>query len=302
MTIRIHDYCQGSKKVKILNLFAGGIAMSLSFSSVAASDSDYPMLDDPWRVYVGAFNANVNSEIGIDGELLPPIPPIDVERVLGLDDSKTVAWGGAAWHFAPRHSIEVELFSLNRSDAVSDTYDPPLQFGDLVIENGQISTSYDTNLVRLTYAFSLIRGERSDLQLKAGVHVASLSVALQLAGSVCSPETNPSFPPNCPVSSTGDDNESVTAPLPHFGASFSYALTPTVAMQMGAKGFAIELDSIDGTIVELDADVAWQPWRNFGLGAGFRYFKTDVHSKGSDLNGSFEFEYYGPTIFVQATF
>ena len=73
-------------------------------------------------------------------------------------------------------------------------------------------------------------------------------------------------------------------------------------MNLGLKGFAIELDKIDGTIIEVDADVAWQPWRNIGFGAGARYFKTEVDGKGSKLNGTIEFEYFGPMIYVQATF
>jgi hypothetical protein len=290
------------KKMKVSNLAAGSIAMSLSISSVALAADDYTMFSDPWRVYVGAFNASVNSEIGINGDIVPPGPPIDVEDVLGVDDSKTVAWGGIAWHFARRHSLELEIFDLNRNDSVSDTFTPPLQVGDLLIENGQISTSYDTNLARLTYGFSVIRSERANLQLKAGLHIASLEVAVQLAGSICDPTTTPPVPPGCPVASSGADSQDVTAPLPHFGASFVYVFTPTLAMQVGAKGFAIELDKIDGSIIEIDADVVWQPWRNIGLGAGVRYFNTDVKSKGSDLNGSFKFEYFGPTVYVQATF
>jgi hypothetical protein len=290
------------KKVKLSNLAAVSIAISVSISSVALAADDYAFLNDPWRVYVGAFNASVNSEIGINGDELPPGPPIDVEDVLGVEDSKTVAWGGIAWHFAPRHSLEFEIFALNRSDSVSDTYDPPLQVGDLFIEDGQISTSYDTNLARLTYGFSIMRSERYELQLEAGLHIASLEVALQLAGAICDPTTTPAVPPGCPAGNSGDGGEDVTAPLPHFGASFVYVFTPTLAMQVGAKGFAIELDQIDGSIIEIDADVVWQPWRNIGLGAGVRYFNTDVKSKGSDLNGSFKFEYIGPTVYVQATF
>ncbi len=288
--------------MKLSNLIAGGIAMSVSFSSIALADGENPMLNDSWRVYVGAFNANVDSTISINGDTLPEIPPIDVERTLGLDDSKTVALAGAAWHFKPRHAVELEFFSLNRSDSVTDTYDPALQIGDFVIEAGQISTSYDTDLARLTYAYSIIRSERSDLQLMAGIHIASLTVAVQLAGTVCSPITDPPIPPGCPVSSSGDDSEGVTAPLPHFGVAYTYAITPTVAMHLGVKGFAIELDKIDGSIIEIDADVAWQPWKNIGIGVGARYFKTEAESKGSDLNGSFEFEYFGPAVFVQATF
>jgi hypothetical protein len=288
--------------MKLPNLIACGTAMVLSVSSVAVADDYNPMLDDSWRVYVGAFNANVDSKLTLSGDNLPPVPPIDVEDILGVEDSKTVALAGVGWHFKRRHALEFEVFALNRNDSVSDTFVPPVQIGDFVIEDGQLSTSYDTNIIRLTYAYSVFRNERSDLQLKAGIHVATLDVAVQLSGSVCGPATDPLVPPGCPLSSSGDDSESVSAPLPHFGASYTYAFTPTLAMNLGLKGFAIELDKIDGTIIEVDADVAWQPWRNIGFGAGARYFKTEVDGKGSNLNGKIEFEYFGPMVYVQATF
>jgi hypothetical protein len=288
--------------MKLSKLVAGGIAMSLSVSSVAVAADDNPMLVDSWWVYTGAFNASVDSTININSDALPDIPPIDVERTLGLDDSKVVALAGAAWHFAPRHEVGFEWFRLNRSDSVTDIFDPPLRVGNFFIEDGQLSTSYDTDLARLTYAYSIMRSERSDLQLMAGIHIANFNVEVQLAGTVCGPTTTPSEPPNCPVSSSGDDGQGVTAPLPHFGAAYTYAITPTVVMQLGVKGFAIELDKIDGSIIEIDADLAWQPWKNIGFGVGARYFKTKAESKGSDLNGSFDFEYFGPLVYVQATF
>ena len=287
--------------MKLPNLIVGDIAMSLSFSSVAAADEN-PMLGDPWRLFVGAFNAGVDSKIGFNTADFPNLPPIDVEDILGVDDSKTVAIAGVGWHFAQRHALELEFFSLNRSFSLSDTFTPPIQVEDIFIEDGQISTSYDTTISRLTYAYSILRSERSDLQLMAGIHIANLDVAVQLAGSVCLPTTTPSVPPGCPAATSGDDSKKVSAPLPHFGVAYSYAITPTVAMNLALLGFAVEIDNIDGTIIEIDADVAWQPWRNIGFGAGARYFKTEVNSTGSDLNGKIEFEYFGPMIYVQATF
>ena len=94
----------------------------------------------------------------------------------------------------------------------------------------------------------------------------------------------------------------MTAPLPHLGGSFAYAITPSVAFNFQVIGFALELDDIDGSIVEVDADLSWQPWRHFGVGAGIRYFNTEVKGKGSDLNGEFEFEYFGPVLYIQSTF
>ena len=263
---------------------------------------DYPILDDPWRVYLGVFNANANSEIQIIGDVVPPGPPIDVEDVLGIEDSKAVAWGGVGWRFARRHAIEFEVFTLRREAGVVDTYTPPLQIGDTFIEAGGISTTYDTDVGRLTYGFSMIRTDRSDFQLKAGLHIASLKADINLLGAICDPTTVPSTPPGCPTAGIGTEAEDVTAPLPHFGLSYAYAFADDWAFNVQGIGFAIELDNIDGSLIELDADVVWQPWRNWGIGLGLRFFRADVEGTGSSLNGAFTFDYYGPALYVQATF
>ena len=281
------------------------IACSTMFVLVAmstASAQDYPILNDPWRVYVGVFNANVNSEVSIIGDIVPPGPPIDIEDVLGVEDSKVVAWGGVGWRFANRHTLEFELFALRREDSITDVFSPPLQIGDTFIESGGISTTYDTDVGRLTYGFSMIRTDRSDFQLKAGLHIASLKANLNLTGAICDPTTVPSTPPGCPSDGIGTEAEDVTAPLPHFGLSYGYAFNDQWAIGIQGIGFAIELDNIDGSLIELDADIAWQPWRNWGFGLGVRFFRADVEGKGSDLNGAFTFDYIGPTLYVQATF
>ena len=165
-----------------------------------------------------------------------------------------------------------------------------------------IATSFDTSVARLTYGYSLIRNERMDLQLNAGLHIASLEAGFALSGNVCDLTTSPTTPPGCPAATTGAETEDVTAPLPHIGGSIDYAISPSVAINFQVIGFAIEIDSIDGSIVELDADLAWQPFENFGGGIGLRYFNTNVESNGSDLSGEFDFEYFGPVVYILATF
>jgi hypothetical protein len=273
-----------------------------AFVTSSAMAQEYPMMDDDWRIYAGAFQASVDSKIQIIGEEIPPGPPIDIEDILGVEDSDTVGWGGISWHFARRHSVEAEFFSLNRNASVTETFEPPLQIGDTIIESGTIGTSYDTSVYRLTYGYSIIRSERSDLQLKAGLHIASFAADIGLSGAICDPTTTPSTPPGCPPLGTSAESEDVTAPLPHFGASYAYALTPTVAINVGAIGFAIEIENIEGSIYELDADIAWQPFDHVGFGLGYRFFRVDVKSTDTELNGQFEFEYHGPAVFVQATF
>jgi hypothetical protein len=178
-----------------------------------------------------------------------------------------------------------------------------LQAGDTYLESGTVATSYDTNVYRLTYGFSAIRTERSDLQLKAGIHIASMEAGLSLSGAVCDPTTTPAEPPGCPPSAAARaESEDVTAPLPHFGISYAYALSPKWAFNVSGLAFAVEINDIDGSIGEINADFAWQPMRHFGVGLGYRFFRVNVESGGSDLNGEFEFDYHGPALYIQATF
>ena len=275
----------------------------LAFASSASADGEYTNIDDSFRIYLGGFWPEIDSKLSINSDQLPaPLPPVDVEDVLGVPDSQGAAWGGITWFIAPRHSVELEHFTLNRDGGANDMYSPPLQFGDVYIEGGEISTSYDTALTRFTYGFSLVHSERTDFKLKAGLHKMKMEAGIGVSGLICSPSTVPSVPPGCPAAGSGTATEGVTVPLPHLGASYLFAMTPTLALRLQALGFAIELDSIEGSIFEFDADVVWQPWQNFGIGAGLRYFNTNAKSVGSELNGEFNFEYLGPAIYVQATF
>jgi hypothetical protein len=266
----------------------------------AQESGEYARFNDPFRVYLGGFYPTMSSKIGIKGTDVTP-PPISVEDTLGVDDGEFVPWGGASWHISRRNSLEFEFFQLNR-DGFIDVISDPIGVGDLIIESGSVNTAFDITVSRLTYGFSVARSERMDLQIKGGLHIADLSAGLQLMGAVCD-ITLGEMPPGCPADQTPAlESEDVTAPLPHFGLSWAYAITPTIAADVRVIGFAIELDNIDGSLIEVAADIAWQPWQHFGIGVGFRYFDVNVEAGDSSLNGEFDLEYYGPSISVIASF
>ena len=98
------------------------------------------------------------------------------------------------------------------------------------------------------------------------------------------------------------ESEDVTAPLPHLGVSFNYGITPSVALRLQTIGFAVEIDNIDGSIIEVDADVLWHPWEHVGFGAGVRYFEVKVKAEDSGFNGEYEFNYLGPVVYAAVSF
>ena len=253
-------------------------------------------------VYVGAFHATVDSTLAINGEVLPPISPIEVEDALGVDKNKWALWGGVYWRIAPRHSLEAEFFELNRSNSITRPFEPPLQLGDTFIESGTVSTRYETKVYRLTYGYSVLKTGRSDVRLRAGLHAVGLRAGIALSGTICTPSTSPAMPPGCPSSGDGLEGQDVGVPLPHFGFSYGYDVSDSVTFRAAAMGFGLEVGDVDGSILEADVDLVWRPLSHFGVGAGFRYFRTKARSGSSDLNGSFELEYYGPAVYVIARF
>ena len=273
--------------------------IAVSTNAQSQESGSFAKFEDPFRIYIGGFYPDMTSEVTINGAVIKP-PPVGIEDALGIEDGKLIPYGGAKWRISRRNSLEFEYFKLDRNGFV-DLGPDPIEVGDLLIESGTINTAFDTSVGRLTYGFSLSRSEKSDLQIKAGLHIAEFAVGLQLSGAVC--DLSMGEMPPCPAGQTPPgETEDVTAPLPHFGLSWGYAITPNVAAEIRAMGFAIELNNIDGSIIELSGDVVWKPWDNFGLGAGFRYFNTNVKGENEDLNGEIDFEYIGPALFAIVSF
>lgn len=288
MNIRLLGFCLS------LLLLAAGPSMALD------DQGEFKPLNQRFQLYLGGFFPDVSTTISINGDIVTP-PPIDFEEVLGIEDSKTVLWGGARWRISRRNNLEFEFFQLNRSGS-REFVDDDIEIGDSILAaGGRVDSVFDTSLGRLTYGFSLVRNDRMDIQLKAGLHLANLETAVTLSGQVCE-VTDPNNQTCTPVASVSSETESVTAPLPHFGGSFVYGITPSIAARLQIIGFAIELDNIDGSLVELDADFIWQPWQNVGFGLGLRYFDAAIEGKDGSLNGKFEFDYFGPTLYVIGSF
>ena len=277
--------------------FALSLLICLPAHSVVAEDDTNA--NQPWRFYLGGFSPTVDSKFTINGDIGTP-PPLNPEELLGMEDGKTVAWGGVDWNIAKRHSLELEYFQLDR-DGARGFDGESIEIGDYIVESGAITSTSSIKLGRLTYGYHVMERERSEIQINAGLHFADFSVAFQMLGNVC--DISVGEAPPCPlISSPVAESESVTAPLPHIGGSYMYNFTNDLAFRFQAIGFAIELDSIEGSILELDADLEWQPWDHVGLGLAVRYFKINFDSNGGDLNGELDYEYVGPALYVSASF
>ena len=266
-------------------------------ATIAVADDDpkasAPFLQDRFSFWLGGFFPEVDSQIRLDSTSGAPGDTIDFEDTLGLEDGKSVAFGGFRWRISPRNLVEFELVQLNRSGLVEGITEG-LDIGDHEVRVGaRIETDFDVTIGRLTYGYSVIDTEKSEVALKAGLHLTKVHTVLKLSGAV--------YKDGVPVGSSStvvEEGEDVAAPLPHLGVSYAYAFTPNLGFRAQGLAFAIKISGYEGSLLDMGLDLQYRPWRRFGVGAGMRYFRITVEdNRDSEFQGKFIYEYVGPVIY-----
>jgi hypothetical protein len=251
-----------------------------------------------FSVWVGTLFANIDSEVKLNGSTLPG-DGLDGENLLGLDPSDTVIWGGARWRFHKRNSLEFEYTALNRSGTNTGISDP-VMIGDTIVQvDGRIDAAFDISLARLTYGFNFIVDPRKTFAIKAGIHWLDTALTLQLSGDLIIDGQPVNVESTIPIVEDG----SAAVPLPHLGMAFAYAVTPKLFLHLEGIGFAANYGDFDGAVIEAIADVQYWPWKNFGVGVGYRYFEFDIEDEDiSGLDGQLTYDYHGPSLYITAGF
>ena len=81
-----------------------------------------------------------------------------------------------------------------------------------------------------------------------------------------------------------------------------YKPSPRWTLGVTLLGFAMDVDQYSGYLVEADGLAAYQVSKNFGIGAGLKYFRLNLEANGSRGSAEYDFEFYGPTVFGYVTF
>ena len=100
----------------------------------------------------------------------------------------------------------------------------------------------------------------------------------------------------------GAESEDVTAPLPVFTIYGQFALTDRWAVGARLDRLSLEYDKYDGSIGSLGLDLMYQPFRNFGLGIGYRATLFDLTVTENNRELRVRQNFTGPMFFITANF
>lgn len=198
----------------------------------------------------------------------------------GGEDSVRIPRIDAYYRFNDKHRIDFSAFQIDRSGKEVLLLEVELE-EDTFSAGDTISTDIRYELFKVGYGYSFYRSDQVELSFTAGLNITTYEFEYELED--------------------GDkgDTSDATGPLPMFGLTVSYAITPKLSVHFLAESFYIEIDdSYEGSFTTNELHLEYRFNRYFSLGAGLTRFSTDLDADEDDWKGSISDSHRGGMIYA----
>jgi len=243
---------------------------------------DNPQLTAPFVLDLGAMyvtnattQASKTTNAGVGGV-------VDFESALGLKQETWVPFASARWRFADDFRLEAEYFSINRTS--SHPAGQNIDWGGSIIPAGsQVDSKFDFTDVRLSAGWSFYKTQDKELGVALGLHVEDIRL-------------------NVSTTNTSRGEENVVAPLPVVSLFGGFAMSDHWSVAARFDAFKMTWDPYKGHLYDLGLDIVWNPWRNVGIGAGYRSLQLSGSVDSSHYKGELNAAYSGPIVYLNVAF
>ncbi len=254
--------------VIVLSTGAGPRLEAAESAEAAEAGKKYPLMSDKFFFTLGSFltDFKTSASVGVGGVFGTFI---QFEDDLGLDDDDTLFRVDGFYRFNERHSLDFGFWTFNRSGEAF--IDEPIEFDGTTFEiTGIIRSEFDTSWLRLGWRYSFLRNERGEAGLSLGLSTYKFDIALE--GDVMIGMTT--------TRERAEDD--LIAPVPTFGMFINYAITPRVIVKLNAKFLDLQIDDIDGKVIDTTFLIEWYFSRHVGVGLGINGTDIDIRDEGDD--------------------
>ncbi len=251
----------------------------------------YGGVADHINVRVGLFLPTHGTVTRFDSDQLGAGTIVDLESDLGLEESTTNVRADGYIRLGRRHRLGAGYLKLDRS--ANRDLARTIQWGNEVFDlDVNIDSFWELTLVPAQYRFAVIKSDRVDLGLSAGVF------ALFLDAGLSAPEVSV------------QEAESISFPLPVFGVDLEVAPAQRVYAQAGFEYFGLSIQDMDGSWYEFRAALEYFPLRYVGVGAAYRWVDIGVDTLGDIDSGGglvetdllIDYDFRGPQLYVALAF
>jgi hypothetical protein len=266
-------------------------AVPLLGAAFVATPAQAQTLQDDYWFQVSGYWANVDTDVSVSQVDNPTVgTEIDLEDDLGFDDSEFLPAFLAGARVGGCFSIGAEYYALNRDSSFDLAR-------EIVIEDvtypvaGTVTSSFDTDIYRLTVGWAFARGPNYELGGAIGVHATNLDISIEGQGSVN----------GAPVSAQ-QRRQDFLAPLPTIGLFGNYEVMPGLTIGARVDYLSLSVGDYDGRLLNTQISASYRFTRNFGVGILYRYVDYQVDVEKEFYTGRFAYEFAGPALFLEVGF
>ena len=260
-------------------------------AGLLASQASAQTINDKFWIQGTGFLANVDTDARIASAANPDSgTQIDLEDDLGLDDSALLPAIYAGAKLGGGFVVTAEYYSLGRDS--TGTIARNITIDDVTYPvNGSVTAGFDTDIYRLTVGYTFVRNETFELGAAIGLHATELEFSISGQGSAG----------GAPVSSQVRRKD-VLAPMPTLGLYTTFEPMPRVTINARVDYLSLGIDDYDGSLLNAQASVSYRLMDNVGVGVGYRYVDYDLDVTKPSVVGSFDYNFWGPSFFIEVGF
>jgi opacity protein-like surface antigen len=263
-------------------LALAGMAAAVHAHAQREGWTTHPALQDRWAIQIGVYSPSMNTTFQLNGSGGLVGTQVSAEDDLGLRERNDMPALLASMRAGERWRIEAEYLSLRREN--SRSLSRTINWGDNSYTIGTtVSSDFKTEIYRFSVGYSFIRDARRELGVALGVHATDILARIAAA-------------------SVGSEEGDVLAPLPTIGVYGAYALSPKWLLAGRVDVFSLSYEEYDGALTNVTLGADYRIWRNFGLGAAYRYIDYDLSVTKSRYNGSINYRFSGPLVYLVTSF
>lgn len=207
---------------------------------------------------------------------------LDLEDSLGVDSKSSSARLDTQYAFNRRSSLLFSIYDIERSG--SRVLEDDIEFGDKIIPAGPVDTTFDTQVVKLSYRHNLVADARTVIAVSAGFHVMGIDTGLE----------SDSF-------GIAEDLR-VTVPLPVLGVHAAYALNHKWKVSASIELFRVSIEDFSGSLTDSVIRIDHDSFEHFGWGLGLNSFQMNLGIDDGDVFAEIEYGYVGLMLYLRTFF
>lgn len=274
-------------KISKIMLF---MAVILLFAAPVFASGESAVGKDKFKLSVGGFFPAIDSQLKVDSKEFGKGTEIDLEDDLGFNEDVNLFRIEGYWRFAPKHRLYLGYYGFGRD--TQKTLETEIEWDDKIFEVGvEIYSEWDIDFVYGKYGYSFIQGDKWEVSGSLGLYYLKNVIRIRGEARI---EGNGG---EGEVSKEVSEEASLELPIPLFGLTAEYYITPKWRVIGNVSYFTISLNEWDGSIFDFSTNLEYLFHKNFGIGLGYLYFDADVERDRTKRVSHLDYMYRGVQLY-----